>query len=48
LEFDDVFIVNFFADSPAEKEFRVLSSYLKELEDMKVCMRTHVYKPTGL
>lgn len=32
LEFDDVFIVNFFKDSPAAREWRVLNGYLEELE----------------
>ena len=31
LEFDDVFLVDFFADSPATAEWRVLLSYLEEL-----------------
>lgn len=34
LEFDDVFLLNFFSDSPAVKEWRVLMSYLEELEQM--------------
>ncbi len=32
LEFDDVYLVNFFQDSPAAGEWRVLLSYLEELE----------------
>ena len=31
LEFDDVFLLDFFADSPATAEWRVLLSYLEEL-----------------
>ncbi|KAG2432292.1 hypothetical protein HYH02_013015 [Chlamydomonas schloesseri] len=33
LEFDDVFLVDFFADSQATAEWRVLCSYLKELQE---------------
>lgn len=33
LEFDDVFIMNFFNDSPACKEWRILMSYIAELEE---------------
>lgn len=32
LEFDDVFLTNFFSDSPAAAEWRVLMAYLEELE----------------
>ena len=30
LEFDDVFLLDFFADSPANAEWRVLLTYLEE------------------
>lgn len=32
LEFDDVFLVDFFHDSPAESEWRVLTSFIEEIE----------------
>ena len=43
LEFDDVFLLDFFADSPATAEWRVLLSYLEELSldetsDVKVSL----------
>ena len=41
LEFDDVMLLNFFADSPANKEWRVLLTYLEELEaSVSVSFRT--------
>jgi len=33
LEFDDVFLVDFFHDSPAESEWRVLTSFIEEIEN---------------
>lgn len=33
LEFDDVFIVNFFKDSPATKDWRILVGLLEELKE---------------
>ncbi|KAL4858033.1 TPR and ankyrin repeat-containing protein 1 [Chlorella vulgaris] len=33
LEFNDVFILNFFADSPCKEEWRVLLQYLAEVEE---------------
>ncbi|KAL4457799.1 hypothetical protein ABPG75_012664 [Micractinium tetrahymenae] len=33
LEFNDVFILNFFADSPCKEEWRILLQYLAELEE---------------
>ena len=33
LEFDDVFLVDFFSDSPASAEWRVLMSYLQHREE---------------
>lgn len=37
LEFDDVFIVNFFKDSPATKEWRILMGFLEELRKSNEC-----------
>ncbi|KAK9807285.1 hypothetical protein WJX73_007725 [Symbiochloris irregularis] len=42
LEFDDVFLVDFFKDSPASAEWRVLSGYLQELQEKNGVL------PTGL
>lgn len=36
LEFDDVLIYNFFKDSQAKKEWRVVTTYIKEMADGKV------------
>eukprot|EP00951_Prasinocladus_malaysianus_P035158 scaffold360107_cov49-Prasinocladus_malaysianus.AAC.1 len=33
LEFDDVFLVDFFQDSPADAEWRLLQTYLEEVND---------------
>ncbi len=38
-----VFIINFFADSPAVNEWRVLSSYLLELEEKVGVVMTTVH-----
>ena len=37
-EFDDVFLLDFFADSPANAEWRVLLSYLEEVAPEHVSM----------
>lgn len=52
LEFDDVFIVNFFKDSPASSEWRILMEYLEEIQDMTgvnlenmhVCLLFHFHE----
>ncbi|XP_022800232.1 TPR and ankyrin repeat-containing protein 1-like isoform X2 [Stylophora pistillata] len=36
LEFDDVLIYNFFKDSQAKKEWRVVTSYIKELSEGRI------------
>lgn len=40
LEFDDVFLVDFFHDSPADEEWRLLSTFLDDLQKDEVRIST--------